>query len=302
MRAWFSNHWNAARYNLRRAFRTPLSGLASILVIGIALCLPAALYLFLENVRAASSGIDVDTQLTVFLDPAADNVTTRQLGTALRADAAVSRVAFIDKATALHDLAKQWGADDLAATLPGNPLPDAYKIVPKSDERAALKALKARLEILPGVTRVLLDTAWVERFHSFLKLLETLTVMLAVLLAAALVMVGANTIRLQILTQRDEIEISKLIGATNRFIRRPFLYFGTLQGLLGGLAAWGIVAAGVHLLAPDVQKFAQLYGSAFRLRGLQWQETLVLVGMSAALGWFSAYIASSRFLRAIDPR
>lgn len=302
MRAWLGNHWNAASYNLRRAFRTPLSGIASIFVIGIALSLPAALYLLMENVRVASNGIDVDTQLTVFADPALDATATQNLGALLRADSNVAKVQFIEKSAALRDLARQWGAEDLAATLPVNPLPDAYKITPKLSDSVALASLKARVEKLPGASSVLLDTAWAERLQSFLALLETATLILTVLLAVALVAVGANTIRLQILTQRDEIEISKLIGATNRFIRRPFLYFGTLQGLLGGLAAWAIIAVAVHVLEPDVRRLAHLYGSAFTLRGLKWDETLILIGVSAALGWFSAYLASSRFLRAIDPR
>lgn len=182
-----------------------------------------------------------------------------------------------------------------------NPLPDAFVVTARSNDPATLEALHDEAQTWPKVEHVQLDAAWARRLDAALNISRMLVTVLAVLLAIALVAVTFNTIRLQILTRHDEIEVSKLIGATNAFIRRPFLYFGALQGLAGGGAAWLIVALAVLVLNVQLADLAGLYGSMFRLEWPDLRYTAVLLGFSAALGWLGAWLSVSRHLWQMRP-
>jgi cell division transport system permease protein len=154
----------------------------------------------------------------------------------------------------------------------------------------------------PKVAHVQLDSDWARRLDAALRLGRTAILILGLLLSSALVAVTFNTIRLQILTRREEIEISKLMGATNPFIRRPFLYFGSLQGLAGGLMAWGVLGIAVRLLNRDLGSLAALYSASFRLAGLRWDDAVSLLVFSALLGWLGAWLSVTRHLWRIEGR
>lgn len=286
-----SIHWHTLLQALRRLFQ--LSNLLTALVIGIALSLPAGLYTVIDNLRQVS-GADTESQITLFLDSGADEA---DLANRLHQVSGVEKAEFVSKDAALKELVKSAGIEDLASTLERNPLPDAFIVHPRSNDPAELEALRTELQQLPKVDTAQLDSAWAKRFYALLQVGRNGVLILAGLLAFALLAITGNTIRLQILTLRDEIEVSTLIGATDAFIRRPFLYAGALQGLLGGLVAWMVVAGSLLLLDSSVADLARQYGADFRLHLPGPIDTLALLVGSALLGWVGAFVAVGRHLR-----
>jgi cell division transport system permease protein len=220
----------------------------------------------------------------------------------LRAHPEVGRVDFVAREQALAKLKRSAGLADVLADLERNPLPDAFVVTARSNDPATLEALRDQAARWPKVEHVQLDAEWARRLDAALGVGRMLVTLLAALLALALVAVTFNTIRLQILTRRDEIEVSKLIGATNPFIRRPFLYLGALQGLGGGCAAWAIVTLAMIVLNVQLAELTTLYGTAFKLQPLTAADSAVLLLFSAALGWLGAWLSVSRHLWQIEPQ
>jgi cell division transport system permease protein len=290
MRAWLRQHRHAFARALRRI------GLLNAAVIGIALALPAGGYALLESVRAVAGRLAVEPQVAVFLDAKRANVDA--LGATLKRDPRVARVRFVPREQALKELAAVQGMSELVAALGRNPLPDAF-VVTASDEN--LETLAADLAKLPGVAQVQADALWARRLASLARLARTALWLLAGVLGAALIAVTFNTIRLQILTQREEIEVSKLIGATDAFIRRPFYYAGLLQGLTGGALALLIVGASLALLNREVRLLAESYGSDFRFAFPGGADSLAFLILAGLLGWLGAHLSVSRHLREIEP-
>lgn len=287
---------------LRRIVRAPFSSLLTVAVIGVALSLPLGLYTLVENTRMLAGNLKMEPQLTLFLAVGAGADSASQIEAKLKALDAVKRFRFIPRDQAMQELLQSAGLADVAAGLERNPLPDAFVIEPKGLDPAALEQLRDELARLPKVESVLLDTVWAKRLSGIVRLGRDIALLLAALLGFALVAVTGNTIRLQILSQREEIEVSKLIGATDAFIRRPFLYHGTLQGLGGGLAAWLIVSLGLHFLNTGIDDLARLYGAHFRLQAPGGGEMLGLLLFAGLLGWLGAFLAVGRHLKRIEPR
>jgi cell division transport system permease protein len=302
MSAWFSLHWHAFLLAGRRLLLNPLATLFTALVIGIALSLPAGLYTLLDNLTSLGDRISGSQQISVFLDLDAQSADIAKIQNKLKKHATVRKLRFVSRADALRSLESGAGLGDVAKSLQQNPLPDAFVIEPATGEPAALDKLREEARKWPKVAHVQLDSAWAKRLAAFADLGRQAALLLAALLGLALVVVTGNTIRLQILTQREEIEVSKLIGATSAFIRRPFLYFGAIQGLTGGLAAWLVVDGGVLLLNNNVSQLAALYASDYRLHLLNIDGGLTLLGFAALLGWLGAYLSVSLYLRKIEPR
>ncbi len=292
-----SRHWRTLMATLRRFAATPLATLVTVSVIGIALSLPAGLYLLLSNLGQAASALEAQPQISLFLKLDAGKEALRKIESQLKTHAAIKTFRFVGRDQALKELSAGNGLGDLAAGLPNNPLPDAYIITARENDAAQLEKLRLQVSKWPGVESAELDSAWVRRLNAMLDIGRQLTFMLAILLAFGLVAGMGNIIRLQILTRQEEIEVSKLIGATDRFIRLPFLYHGALQGLLGGLAAWAIIAISAQLLDFSVTSLAALYGSSFHLDVLPLGDAAALLGFATILGWIGAYLAVSHFLR-----
>jgi len=268
--------------------------LLNALVIGVALALPAGGYALLESLRPAGERLTLEPRISLFLDPQAKRADADALGQRLRTDRRIASVRFIPREQALEDMKAIQGLAPVIAALGRNPLPDAFVVTSKED-------LAAELARLPGVAHVQADAVWARRLAAASAILEAALWLLAGLLGAALVAVTFNTIRLQILTQRDEIEVSKLIGATDAFIRRPFYYLGLLQGIVGGIVALVLVAAALALLNREVAVLADSYGSNFRLGFLSLLEAVAAVLFAGALGWLGAQLSVSRHLRQIEP-
>jgi len=295
-------HVRVLLFTLRRLRATPVSSLLNILVIGIALSLPAGMYVLLQNVQSLAEQVAGTPQISVFLSMDASHDDIARIGRQLKQHEAVGLVEFVSREQALEQIKRTTGLTDVIGGLTQNPLPDAYVVHPKKLGSQALETLRDELQKWPKLEHVQLDSAWARKLEALLKFGRLAVLILAVLLSLALVAVTFNTIRLQILTQRDEIEVSKLIGATNAFIRRPFLYFGLLQGLLGGGAAWIIIMISLHLLNGSLAGLVQLYASSFTLRPPSAGDTLTLLGFSAYLGWLGAWLSVAQHLWQIEPR
>ena len=291
MSAWLRQHRQALAAALRRM------GVLNAVVIGIALSLPVAGYALLESLLSVTPRLALEAQITVFLPASAKRAEAEALGTRLRADARVARARFLPREDALKDLASVQGLPELIRAIGRNPLPDAYIVTPKE---GALDALAQDLAKLPGVAHVQADALWARRLAALARAGRLGVWLLAALLGAGVVAVTFNTVRLQILTRRDEIEVSRLVGATDAFIRRPFYYLGLLQGLGGGLVALAIAWAALALLNREVAALAQTYGSAFRLALPAAGDASAIVLFAGGLGWLGAQVSVSRQLSQID--
>lgn len=302
MKGWLFQHMQVMKFTINRLRATPIASLLSILVIGIALSLPTGSYILLQNVQQLSKQLVGSPQISVFLHMNASQDDIASMGKQLQQHAAIGRVEFVPREQALKQLQTSTGLADVVGGLSQNPLPHAYIIYPKTSDAAELEKLRDELRSWPKLEHVQLDSAWARKLDALLKFGRLAVLILAALLSFALVAITFNTIRLQILTQRDEIEVAKLIGASNGFIRRPFLYFGLVQGLLGGTAAWIIIAISLALLNLSLADLTQLYASNFRLQHLSMGDSITLLCFSAYLGWLGALLSVAQHLWQIEPR
>lgn len=295
MSHWLYLHMRAMGQALQRLAAQPLGSMLSILVIGIALALPACGYLLLDNVARLARGVSGAPEISIFLTMDAKQAVIDEVMERLRDDAVVKTVRFVSRDDALQELGRS-GLDDVVRALPENPLPDAFVVTVKGDDPALFGELSERVKRWRGVEHVQLDSEWVDRLHALLELAKTAVLALACLLGFALVVITFNTIRLQILTQRHEIEVSRLLGATDPFIRRPFYWFACLQGVLGGVAALAAVWIVIGVLQSPTETLAAAYGAIFTLRGPNGMEALALVGFAAFLGWLGSALSVRRHL------
>ncbi len=299
--SWLFGHIDALRDGVRRLLRQPFATLLNVIVFGIALALPSGFYIGLDNVERFSRQLTGEPQISLFLAVDASISDVDHLKGRLQGHTAVGRYRFVHRDDALGQLERSSGMSGILAELDANPLPHAFIVTAKSASPDVLEALRSETIDWPKVEHVQLDSDWARKLDAALRIGKLLVSVLGILLAIALAAVTFNTIRLQILTRRDEIEVSKLIGATNGFIRRPFLYFGSLQGLLGGAAAWLIVAIAVQVLNLELSNLVELFGLNPRLANMSLTQATSLLGIAALLGWLGAWMSVSRHLWQIDP-
>lgn len=302
MRAWLRHHRRALGGALAKLAAQKPAAILNALVIGIALALPAGGYALLGSVRGLAQHVSLDGQLSVFLRPEAARPDAEALAARLKRDARVREARFVPREQALRELQATEGLAEVVAALNRNPLPDAFVVRLRSADPAALEALAQELRAQQAVAHVQADSAWLRRLRALADTARLAIALLATLLAFGMVAVTFNTIRLQILTQRDEIEIAKLLGATDGFIRRPFFYLGALQGLAGGIVGLGILWGSLALLNTGMAPLADSYGSSFRLPFLSTGDALAVLVFSGLLGWFGAYMSVSRYLLEIEPK
>ena len=299
---WFREHRFALRDALARVLKMPGSFGFNVLVIALALILPVAGLTVLENVRPVSRELAVEPEISVFLSTDVGREQALALGADLRKAALAgglkAKLVFVSREEALAMMKERAGLSDVVATLGANPLPDAYvlKLANADDANDAssterIEKLAATIARVPGVDAVQLDAAWVKRLAALLQLAGNVLWMLAATLCGVVVAVVFNTIRLQVVTQHEEVNVSRLVGATDAFVSRPFYYTGALLGLgAGGLALLGVLL-GLHLLNGPVSDLAGLYGSTFRLLPLDAASTTLLLGASTTLGLLGAMLS-----------
>ncbi len=300
---WVLQHAGTSIAALGRLFRHPFSSLMIILVIAVTLALPAAVNLVVKNAGAISgswkNAFDFSVYLT--LDVSADEA--NNLGNLLAQRADVDSVEIITADEALAEFKSRSGFADALEQLSENPLPHALVVRPSpGNTSASIILMQEEIGNLPEVDLVQVDTEWVQRFHAILDIVQKAIAIGAGLLGIAIVIVIGNTIRLDIENRRDEIEVTKLIGASNAFVRRPFLWSGFWYGLLGGLMALILVFAGLYLLREPVARLAGLYQSSIVISSLSIEESAAIVGIAVFLGLVGSWLTTARHMRRIEPR
>lgn len=304
MTLWIRQHWLALASGVRHLLQAPGSFALNILVVAIALSLPFAGLTVLENVRPVSEQLAVEPEISIFMAMDAPREQANALAPQIRQlveDAgSKGKLEFIPRERALNSLKNRTGLADALTTLGDNPLPDGYVLRLNGFQSAAdavrVDTLAARLKALAGVEYVQVDSAWVKRLAALIQILRAALLFLALTLGVVVVAVAFNTIRLQVMTQREELEVSRLFGATDAYIARPFYYSGALLGLLAGVAALAVVALALLPLNGAIAEFARLYASEFRLAPLSMLSTAALLAISAGLGLAGAFLSVRQHL------
>ena len=301
--AYFARHAQVLVGSLGRIAAAPVASFMTMAVIGIALALPLGLYVFLQNAREASAGWNDAFNLSVYLAKSAGDARANELAAQLRARGDVADVRVILAPEALAEFRQYSGFGAALDALQGNPLPDTLIVTPSlgASTPAGTSALRSAIAAMPGVDQVQLDTQWVQRLIAMIELLRRIAVLAGGLLGLGVVLIVGNTIRLDILNRRAEVEVMKLVGGTDGFARRPFLYGGLWYGLGGGLLSSVLVGIATVAVAAPVSRLASLYGSQFRVSGVDAPTALAVLAAAGALGWLGSWLAASHHIRAINP-
>lgn len=300
---YFQRHAQVCLEALGRLFRAPGSSLLTIAVIGITLALPTGLHLLLKNVNAVRYSWEGSIQASLFLKKTVSEQDGRQLAQQIGEQAGVKSTRYISRDQALKEFKKLSGFGGALKALNKNPLPAVIVVQPRPGLKPArIQAMVKALGKRPEVAQAKLDQAWLQRLHAILAIVQRCAMVIAGMLAFAVIIIVGNTIRLDIQNRKDQIEIMKLLGASDGFIRRPFLYTGLWYGLWGGILAWIMVHVALWLLAGPVGRLTGLYNSAFTLVGLGFRGSLSLLATGLLLGWLGSWLAVGRHLRAIRPR
>jgi cell division transport system permease protein len=302
LNAWLESHRASLVDSLRRLGKQPIGSFFTCLVMAVALSLPMGLALLLDNVERLGGSWQRAAQISLFLRLDASDAEGQALREQIAAMADVSEAEWISRERALDEFQQQSGLGEALKELPDNPLPGVVVVTPQEVDKVALEALRLRLAELPKVQQAQLDLLWVERLSAMLKLGERFVFGLTLLLVMALLLVIGNTIRLHIENRRTEIEVIKLVGGTDSYVRRPFLYMGTLYGFGAGLLAWLLLAYGLGWLDDAVVRLAGLYGSDFALDGVPLADGLSLLLGAVLLGYIGAWLAVARHLNELAPR
>lgn len=300
---WTGQHVNMAGQSLGRLLRQPFASLMIVLVIAVTLALPAALNLIVKNAAAVSGSWDNALDFSVFLSRDISLDEAQNLAQLIRQRADVAKVSLISAEQALEEFKLQSGFGDAMDQLSQNPLPHTLVVRPSAANTSeSMVLLREELANLPETDLVQVDTEWVQRFHAILDIVRQAILIGSVLLGTAIIVIIGNTIRLDIQNRREEIEVTKLIGASNAFVRRPFLWTGFWYGLLGGLLAIALVQYGVYLLQPPIARLAGLYQSGVDVLSFDLREIGVIVGVGVFLGLLGSWFAAARHMRRIEPR
>lgn len=300
--AWRHHHRDSLRDALSRMRAAPSSALMTVLVIAIALALPAGLAVLLDNARVITKGWDGNAHLSVFLEMDVDESRQQRLADDWAGFDTVKRTEVITRAQALDEFKSLSGFGDVLEALPDNPLPPLIVVYPDNTAPGQVEALQTRLNALPEVDNAQLDVAWVRRLHAIIELGDRLIGVLTLGLAAAVVLVVVNTIRLAIESRREEIVVIKIVGGTDGFVRRPFLYSGFCFGFAGGVLSLVLVGTALWWLGGPIDELLNLYESEHSLTGMSPSTVLVLPMFSGTLGLLGAWLAVSRHLGDVEPQ
>lgn len=299
LRAWSRRHAYSLLSSLGALLRQPVASLMTVIVLAITLSLPAGLHLLLDSADRVSANWQRLDTLSIFLDEALEESDAVRLSSELSTWPTIATVDPISPEQGLAEVTGQLGLDGVADRIESNPLPWVLEISPIAD--ADPGGLAVRLEALDDVDRVIVDLQWLERFRAIVELLERLAAVLAVLFAVAVAFIVGNTIRMDIHNRHEEIRVLALVGATDGFIRRPFLYSGLWYGMAGGVLAWLLLEVGLALLAGPVGRLSDSYGSDFVLSAPDLDLIAVLIFGSGLLGILGSWLAVGRHLRRIHP-
>ncbi len=301
--AWLRHHRLSSADSLNRLLERPWSSLLTWMVIAIAMALPVGMNVALENARSVSEDWDRPAQISLFLLGGMEEAQYQRFELKIAAREDVDKTRLISSEEALQEFRQLSGFGELLDTLNENPLPNVIVVSPAIGVGGEdMAALQAQLQAMEEVDQAILDMAWVQRLGSIMALGKRIVLALGALLIIGVVLILGNTIRLAIENRRDEIVIIKLVGGSNAFVRRPFLYTGLWYGVGGGLIAALLVTVFLWVMGVPAQALAQLYQSGFEIKGLGIMGGLNLIVLGGFLGLLGAWLAVSRHLSDIEPR
>ncbi len=300
--SWLRNHSAVGKAALTKLLGTPLATMMTVAVLAIALTLPGFLFTVLSNVQSLTQGWEGETRLSLYLDTSLGDEEAERFSRSLLLRDDIAAVDYISRNQGMREFKKYSGFGDVLDALTDNPLPAVVVLLPRSRAVADLGLMRAGFEAMPEVNEAVLDLEWLQRLDAMLAVAKRGVFVLGLLLGLAVLLVIGNTIKMSIESRRDEIVVSKLVGATDAWVRRPFLYTGVWYGLLGALCAWLVIQVAWLMLETPAQELAQLYRSQFQLTGLGVSGSSLLLLSSVLLGWLGAWIAVRRHLRDIEPR
>ena len=303
LRAWLLSHAQSFVYSLGQYYRNLLSSILTTAVIGISLALPGGFYLLLENAQQVTAGWGGSIQITAFLKPEIDAAAAKELAAHLLENQNIEAVKLIDREQALAEYKELSGFSEVIDLLDENPLPTTIIVLPKIDALSGDRDQRIieYLHSQPEIEVAQYDQQWVKRLYGIIEIIKRFVIIFSAFIGFGVLLIVGNTIRMAIYHHRDEIEISKLFGATNHFIQRPFLYTGFWYGLSGGVASWLLLSLALQFLKQPVSRLAELYASQFSLANLSTTETLIMLTCGIFLGIFGSWISVQRHLKTIEP-
>ena len=300
--AYFLHHLQSLVFSLGKIYKAPSTTIITIAVIGITLSLPSGFYLFLKNIETMSGDLNSSTQITLYLDLNVSEKTAIKLSKTLSSTEHIQETEFISRDNALQAFRLSSGFGKSIDTLSSNPLPHTIIVIPNSNsDRFEIKNLLNRLQLQPEVKIAKLDTEWLERLFTILEIAKHAVGIIALLFAFAVLLIIGNTIRLDIQNRAQEIIVTKLIGATNAFIRRPFLYGGLWYGLFGGILSWLIVELGYLAISGPLERLNLLYQAEFNIITFSLQDFVILITSSTLLGLTGSWVTVAKHLKQIEP-
>ena len=301
--SWTLQHVQAFFFSLGEICRNPVASILTAAVIGISLALPAGFFIFLENTRQITAGWEGTVEITAFLKMDVDDAAAKNLAEKVSEISGIAKVDLVSREQALEEYRQLSGFAKALEALEDNPLPSLLLIKPTHDEfmEKSAEELLAKLNKIPEIENAQYDQQWVQRLNAIIEIVQRIVIILAVFLGLAVLIIIGNTIRMLIYHRRSEIEVTKLFGATDGFIQRPFLYSGFWFGIFGGIIAWALVTISLLLLQGPADSLAQLYASDYKLIGLSLKESFILIFSGVLLGLIGSWISVQRHLRAIEP-
>lgn len=301
-KSWIRHHKQTARDSFQRLLATPLPSLMTLAVLAIALALPGLMFVGLKNIHQLSGEWKGDPKISLYLQKTLPDEAAEQFSQTMLLRADLAAVELVTKDQGLHEFQRMSGFSDVIGFLNKNPLPAVVVVQPVDNSKANLVSLQTELGALTEVDEAVLDMVWVERLASFVELANRVVLVLGALLALSVLLVVGNTIRLSIENRKDEIQVAKLVGATDSWVKRPFIYTGFWFGLIGALVAWLFVQISLLLIQEPVGQLAALYQSGFELQGLGFGDSLILLLTGVLLGLIGAKLAVGRHLKEIEPQ
>lgn len=299
--AWLLHHLQSMVFSLGKIYQSPSTTIMTVAVIGITLSLPGGFYLFLKNIDAVSGDFRSTTQISLFLELDVEEDRARALEKEIAAMDHVESTGFISREESLQEFRRDSGFGKSIDTLSSNPLPHTIIVEPGQVDTFTARNLQNSLQAIPEVAIAKLDTEWLERLYTIIEIARRSVTIVTILFAFAVLLIIGNTIRLDIQNRYQEIVVTKLIGATDAFIRRPFLYGGVWYGLLGGIISWLIVEIGYLAISGPLERLNLLYQSEMTLITFSLHDFLILILSSTVLGLAGSWIAVARHLSQIEP-
>lgn len=301
--SYLSHHQKTYKATFKQLLEQPFASFFTCAVIGIAFVLPALLAILLNNIQSVQHNWDGSAQITLFLKKGVPALDGKMLSATIAKKPSITSSHFVDNDTALEEFKERFELQEAVDYLDENPLPHVILVQPDKSLKSIehIEQIKNSLLKFPEVEGALLDVMWVQRLNSITELLQRAAWVIALMLGAAVILILGNTIRLFIENRKEEIAVVKLVGGTNAFVRRPFLYMGVFFGLGGSIIAWVLINLTLYMLNGPIQDLAHSYQSTFSLSGFSFESTLLLIILGMSLGWFGAWLSVRKHLDDIEP-